>query len=56
MGDGKPMKHSIDYMSNEAFSKFRDQFRKKVKPNLETGQSDDSVKTKKEQGENSNGE
>jgi hypothetical protein len=53
MDDGKPMKNSIDYMSNDDFGKFRDQFRKHVKPNLESGKSDESAKKKKETDEKS---
>lgn len=49
MDDGKQMKNSIDYMSNDDFSKFCDQFRKNVKPNLESGKSDESAKKKKEE-------
>jgi len=53
MGEGEPIKNGIDSMSSDEFRKFRDQFRKKVKPNMEIKQSEESEKKKKEPDENS---
>lgn len=53
MGEGEPIKNGIDSMSTEQFNKFRDQFRKKVIPNVKTEQSEELAKTKKKRDENS---
>ncbi len=56
MGEGEPIKNGIDSMSSDEFRKFRDQFRKKVKPNMETAHPEESAKIKKEPDENGDGE